>query len=223
MPDHNHVKEQLFRPAKRFLRYSAAEAAATIITRLEGLTHGQATTLGVSRVLQFAHALTYSAAGDALQAYEVAREAVQTQSPLFPRDLLCYMLRWTAAAGERVGEAREARQWTADAVKIERQGAESLSMLKLLQPARRHTSELKLSDDERDALTLTASGYTLTQTGAKLKCASAKVRRLLASAREKYACANTSSLIARALESGEISIGKPTEPSFTANTDKLDA
>ena len=165
----------------------------------------------MSRVLQFAHALTYSAAGDALQAYEVAREAVQTQSPLFPRDLLCYMLRWTAAAGERVGEAREARQWASDAAKIEHQGAESLSMLKLLQPARRHTSGLKLSDDERDALELTANGYTLTQTGAKLKCASAKVRRLLASAREKYACANTSSLIARALESGEISIGKPTD------------
>ena len=161
-------------------------------------------------MLQFAHALAHSAAGEALIAYELARDAVQTQSPLFPRDLLCYMLRWTAAAGERVGEEREARQWTADAVKIERQGAESLSMLKLLQPARRHTGGLKLSEDERNALTLTAGGYTLAQAGTKLECAAAKVRRLLASAREKYACANTSSLIARALENGEISIDSPT-------------
>ena len=187
-----------------------ATAAATIITRLEALSHEQVPTLGVKRVLQFAHALTHSAQGEALIAYELARDAVQTQSPLFPRDLLCYMLRWTAATGERVGEKREARQWTADAIKIERQGAESLSMLKLLQPARRHTGSLKLSEEERNALSLTASGYTLAQVGAKLDCAAATVRRLLASAREKYACANTSSLIARALENGEINIYSPT-------------
>lgn len=90
------------------------------MAQLEGLTQGQAATLGVTRVLQFAHALNHNAAGEAIQAYEVARNAVQTQSPLFPRDLLCYMLRWTSAAGERVGETREARQWGEDAVKIER-------------------------------------------------------------------------------------------------------
>ena len=59
------------------------------MAQLEGLTQRQAATLGVTRVLQFAHALNHNAAGEAIQAYEVARNAVQTQSPLFPRDLLC--------------------------------------------------------------------------------------------------------------------------------------
>lgn len=80
-------------------------------------------------------------------------------------------------------------------------------MLKLLQPAQRHTSELKLSEDERLALALTAGGYTLVQVGANLKCAAVTVRRLLATARGKYSAANTSTLIARAIESGEISAG----------------
>jgi hypothetical protein len=65
-PDYHLVKGKLFRPANRFLQHPAAEAAATIIARLEGLTHGQATTLGVTRVLQFAHALTHNATGDVL-------------------------------------------------------------------------------------------------------------------------------------------------------------
>jgi DNA-binding CsgD family transcriptional regulator len=119
------------------------------------------------------------------------------------------MLRWTSAASERVGEAREARQWAADAIKIERKGAESLSMLKLLQPAQRYTSGRKLSEDERIALELTASGYTLSQVADQLNCSTITVRRLLAAARDKYSSANTRSLIARAIENGEISAGAP--------------
>ncbi len=201
----------MFQPASRFLQYSTTQAAAKIIVRLEDLTKNQTTTLGVTRVLQFAHALTHNAEGDALKAYELAREAVQTQSPLFPRDLLCYMLRWTAAAAEKVGEVRQAHQWAADAVKIERQGAESFNMLKLLQPAQHHTGGQKLSEDERIALELTAGGYTLAQVGEKLNCAAVTIRRLLTSAREKYSAANTSALIAHAIENGEISTGGATE------------
>ena len=139
-------------------------------------------------------------------AYQLARTAVLVQSPLFPRDLLCNMQRWTAAVARLSRLDEDANRWDQDAMRIEQNGLDSLSLLKLLKPAQRRACQFKLTSDERTTLQLTAEGSTLKMIADQLDCSVMSVKRLLSAAREKYMVANTNALIAKAVDAGEIKL-----------------